>query len=75
MTAPVAIFAAAALLPAVTGAPPAAPEPDALVAVVLCSGGSMAMGLAGGRDRTPATAPCCAKGCHSKGSRRRVDHK
>ena len=74
MTAPAAFFAAAALLPAMTG-PPASSGPAGPLAVALCQGGSMTLGFGGGPDRAPATAPCCAKGCHSRSTRRRIERR
>lgn len=73
MTVPHVVFAAAALLPAMTGSPPAAQDARGLLTVALCQGGSMTLALGGATDRAPATVPCCAKGCHSSHSRRRID--
>ena len=68
MTPPSLLFAAAAMLPAMT-----APAEGALqnatggvLAVGLCNGGSIALPLGSGAP--PATSPCCAaKGCRTGG--------
>jgi hypothetical protein len=75
MTPPTLLFAAAALLPAMTvpaeGTPPLSVA-GALV-VALCNGGSMVLPLGSG---APAAQPCCcAKGCRGEAKRRRIDRK
>lgn len=75
MTPPGLIFAAAALVPAMTGSPGvASAEQTRSVTLALCSGGGMTVPLGHGQP-APGTAPCCAKGCHSSGQRRRIDRK
>ncbi len=72
MTAAPLVFAAAALLPAMTGAPGgSAVEHTRSLALALCGGGSMTLPIDG--PQRPATAPCCAKGCHAGGRRRKAD--
>lgn len=73
MTPPGLLFAAAALLPAMTGVPgEAGTERVRSLALALCGGGSLMQPL--GNDRpAPATTPCCTKGCHAGGRRRRGD--
>jgi hypothetical protein len=71
---PSLLFAAAALLPAMTAPSEGAPQLSAASALIvaLCNGGTMALSLAGGAP-PPATAPCCcAKGCRT-GKRKRID--
>jgi hypothetical protein len=74
MSAPALLFAAAALLPAMTvpgeGAPQAA---GTALLVGLCNGGSTVLPLGGGGPQ-PATPCCCAKGCRES-KRRRIDRK
>jgi hypothetical protein len=68
---PALLFAAAALIPAMTGTPgDAGAEQVRMFTLALCAGGSMMLPL-GNQQPAPATAPCCAKGCHAGGRRRR----
>ena len=70
MTPPGLLFAAAALVPAMTGSPDATTvERTGPLALALCAGGSMMQPL-GPRQSAPGTAPCCAKGCHAARRRR-----
>ena len=74
MTPPGLLFAAAALFPAMAGAPgEAGPERNRPLAIALCSGGSLALPLDGDGRPAPGTAPDCAKGCHAGGRERRID--
>jgi hypothetical protein len=41
--------------------------------VVLCSGGSVSLPLDGAPSPEDESRPCCAKGCHSSSSRKRID--
>jgi hypothetical protein len=66
------LFAALALLPAMTG--PIGGAEQASLQVLLCGGGAMSTPLEGSPAPRDGTAPCCAKGCHSSSSRRRLDH-
>jgi len=75
MNPPVLVFAAAALIPAMT-----APSDGtarmigaATFAVTLCDGGSLVLPLGNGAPR-PATPCCCAKGCR-EARRQRIDRK
>ena len=69
------LFAATALLPAMTAPSEGAPHVSTAAAVVvaLCNGGTMSLPL--GNGSPPGTAPCCAKGCRSGDKRRRIDPK
>jgi hypothetical protein len=74
MSPPSLLFAAAALLPAMTAPSEGAPQLSAAGALIvaLCNGGAMVLPIPGGAP-SPATAPCCcAKGCRS-GKRKRID--
>lgn len=70
MKATLALFGLLALVPAVTGPAPARAQ---TLAMALCGGGTVTVPV------TPAGAPgmpqgpCCAKGCHSSSSRKRID--
>jgi hypothetical protein len=67
------LFAAAALVPAMTGVPGGTgAERVRTLALALCAGGSLMLPL-GDQRPAPGTAPCCAKGCHAGGGRRRTD--
>ena len=66
-----ALFAAVALLPAMTG--PLGGAQQASLQVLLCGGGAMSLPLEGSPAPGEGTAPCCAKGCHSSSSRKRLD--
>jgi len=75
MTPPAALFAAAALIPAMTAPAEGTPQLSRLgaLAVALCGGGTMVLPLGSG---APAAQPCCcAKGCRSEAKRRRIDRK
>ena len=76
MTPPALLFAAAALIPAITSPSEGSPQLSAAGALVvaMCNGGSMMLPLGSGAP-LPATAPCCcAKGCRSD-KRKRIDRK
>jgi hypothetical protein len=66
-----ALFAAIALLPAMTG-PLAGTEPASLQ-VALCAGGAVSIPFEDSPAPRDGIAPCCAKGCHSSSSRKRFD--
>jgi hypothetical protein len=75
MSPPSLLFAAAALLPAMTAPSEGTPQLSTVGALVvaLCNGGSMTVPLGSGRQ--PASAPCCcADGCRT-GKRKRIDRK
>jgi hypothetical protein len=75
MSPPSLLFAAAALLPAMTAPSEGTPQLSTVGALVvaLCNGGSMTVPLGSGRQ--PASAPCCCdKGCRT-GKRKRIDRK
>ena len=77
MTPPALLFAAAALVPAMTAPAEGAPQLSAAAALVvaMCDGGSVLVPL-GSRAPLPATAPCCcAKGCRGGDKRKRIDRK
>nr|WP_240654629.1 hypothetical protein [Croceicoccus ponticola] len=61
-----ASFAAVALLPAMTGVPPA--DAQRTIVVALCSGGSIVIPL-GQTGTARSTTPCCAKGCRTRRKR------
>jgi len=64
------ILSGLALLPAMFGPLPAQAKQ---LAVSLCGGGTLDIPLGGGNGPTKGTTPCCAKGCHSGQSRKRLD--
>lgn len=66
-----ALFAAIALVPAMTG-PLGGAEAQSL-RLALCGGGAVSIPLEGSPAPQDGTAPCCAKGCHSSSSRKRLD--
>ena len=75
------LFAMLALLPAVTGPPPAQiaatnteNTASGSITLALCNGGKVSVPLQGGPPAR-GTAPCCAKGCHSAEKRRKLDRK
>jgi hypothetical protein len=72
MSPPSLLFAAAALVPAMTAPADGAPQLSAASALLaaLCNGGSMVLPLAPGAPQ-PATPCCCAKGY----KRKRIDRK
>ena len=74
MTAPALLFAAAALLPAMTSPAEGTPQLSGAAAMVvaLCNGGSVALSL--GRTVPQPSTPCCAKGCQGD-KRKRIDRK
>ena len=74
MTTPALLFAAAALVPAMTSPADGAPRLStaSVMVVALCNGGSMTVPL--GSGPSPATPCCCAKGCRG-GKRKRIDRK
>jgi hypothetical protein len=65
-----ALFAAIAVIPAMTG--PVAAETGRVMMIALCGGGAMAVPM----DQAPApgqgNSPCCAKGCHSGPTRKKA---
>ena len=70
MSPPILLFAAAALLPAMTSPSEGAPVSAAgALIVALCNGGSMSVPLSGGSQ--PAAPCCCAKGCRTGAKRKR----
>jgi hypothetical protein len=71
---PSLLFAAAALLPAMTAPAEGTPRLSAVGALVvaLCNGGSVMLPLAGGSPAPDATV-CCAKGCRAGARRKRID--
>jgi hypothetical protein len=73
MTPPSLLFAAVALVPAMTSPAEGAPQQSAVSALVvaLCNGGSMTVPL--GTGSPPATPCCCAKGCRASRKRNRFD--
>ena len=64
-------LAAIALVPAMTGLPPA--DAQRVITVALCTGGSLTIPV-GGEAPAKGAMPCCAKGCREK-RRRPVDRK
>jgi hypothetical protein len=76
MTPPTLLFAAAALIPAMTAPAEGTPQLSAAGAllVALCNGGTMMLPLTPG-SQPPASSPCCAKGCHGSDKRKRIDRK
>lgn len=71
------VLALVALVPAMTG-PVGGAESDSAgqsTAVALCGGGTLLIPFEGQPMRGPATAPCCAKGCHSRDRRKAFDRK
>jgi len=75
MTPAAVLFAAAALIPAMTAPSEgiASVSPVSALIVALCGGGSMVLPLGSG---APAPQPCCcAKGCRSEAKRKRIDRK
>jgi len=77
MTPPALLFAAAALVPAMTAPAEGAPQVSAAAAllVALCDGGSMVVPLGTGAPLPTATPCCCAKGCRGGDKRKRIDRK
>jgi hypothetical protein len=75
MTPPTLLFAAAALVPAMTSPAEGTPQVSAAAALIvaMCNGGSVVLDLGTGAPR-PATPCCCAKGCRGD-KRRRIDRK
>ena len=76
MNPPALVFAAIALVPAMSAPPEGAPQSSGASALVvaLCNGGSIALPL--GNGTPPVTAPCCcATGCRSSDKRKRIDRK
>ena len=75
MTPPALLFAAMALVPAMSApseGPPQLPVATTLT-VALCNDGSMLLPLGSGAPQ-PAAPCCCAKGCSGE-KRRRIDRK
>jgi hypothetical protein len=75
MNPPVLVFAAAALIPAMTAPADGTPRTigTATFAVALCDGGSLVLSLVSGAPQ-PATPCSCAKGCR-EARRRWIDRK
>lgn len=72
MSRPSLLFAAAALLPAMTAPAEGTPLAAAgALIVALCNGGSMSVPAGGGSQ--PGSACCCAKGCRTETRRKRID--
>ena len=65
------LLAAIALLPAMTG--PLGGAEQRSLDVSLCAGGTVSLPLEESPAPRDGTAPCCAKGCHSSSSRKRLD--
>ena len=65
------LLAAIALLPAMTG--PLGGAEHRSLNLSLCAGGTVTLPLEGSPTPQDGTAPCCAKGCHSSSSRKRLD--
>lgn len=76
MTPPALLFAAAALVPAMTAPSEGAPQLSAAGALIvaLCNGGSMMLPVSPVSPQ-PAEPCCCAKGCRTGEKRRQVDRK
>lgn len=70
MSGRLSLFAALALLPAMVGPLPAAAQS---LTVALCNGGSLTIPAGGSAPLGGSQGPCCAKGCHSGQSRKRLD--
>jgi hypothetical protein len=71
MKAVVAPLALLAMAPAMLGS--AALAQARTMTVALCGGGTASIPLNGSVPAGGENAPCCAKGCHSGSSRKRVD--
>lgn len=77
MTPPALLFAAAALVPAMTAPSEGTPRvmgAGALV-VALCNGGSMVLPLGSGAPAPDSAPCCCTKGCRGGHKRKRIDRK
>ncbi|MCB2079220.1 MAG: hypothetical protein KDE55_16185 [Novosphingobium sp.] len=59
------------LIPAMTGSLVASSAANA--SVVLCNGGSVSIPMGPSSPPGGENAPCCAKGCHTGQSRKRLD--
>jgi len=72
MTPPLVLFAAAALIPAMTAPSEglAQVSPVSALIVAFCGGGRMVLPLGNGAPAPQAC--CCAKGCRSESKRRRI---
>ncbi len=70
MTRPLAALAVLAMVPAMIGPLPAARAGSLTVA--LCGGGAVSIPLETPPMPGSGSAPCCAKGCHNPGSRKRL---
>jgi hypothetical protein len=64
------IFAAIAVVPAMTGPVAAQSRPQAMIA--LCGGGLMPVPFGQPPARGEGNSPCCAKGCHSGQCRKKI---
>ncbi|BBC72355.1 conserved hypothetical protein [Altererythrobacter sp. B11] len=71
MTLDLSLFAAIALLPAMVG-PVASEHGAGALSLSLCRGGVVSLPLQDGPPATPASQPCCAKGCHGSSRRKRA---
>ncbi|AKM09520.1 hypothetical protein [Croceicoccus naphthovorans] len=65
MNGPFSMLAAIALVPAMTGVPPAEAKASRTIVIALCAGGTMTIPIDGNAPAR-ATMPCCAKGCRSR---------
>lgn len=66
-----ALVALLTLVPAMAGPLPAAGA--ARIAAALCGGGTVSIPLSAPQLPGGPESPCCAKGCHSGQSRKRLD--
>ncbi|MCT2559882.1 hypothetical protein N0B51_12935 [Tsuneonella sp. YG55] len=66
-----AVFALAALIPAMAGPLPQEAARDGVLALRLCNGGTVAIPLPSRERKAPASCP--QKGCHATCNRKRLD--
>lgn len=64
------LFAGMALIPAILGPLPAQARQ---LTVALCGGGALTIPAGGPTAPGQGNSPCCAKGCHTGQSRKRLD--
>lgn len=69
------LFAAAALLPAMTAPSEGTPQLSAAGALIvaLCNGGSAMVPIGNGPPPASTAPCCCAKGCRAEARRKRID--